>query len=107
MRRFGLIAVTLVAGLTQATISSASAALTHTGSHYYSRTIPKPCFVHPSATYRFSVRAGIPFQFQVAWGGHKPKVTTTQAGPWSYVTVHGPRGCGRVSDIFRVTVVVR
>jgi hypothetical protein len=131
MRRFGLIAVTLVAGLTQATISSATAALTHTGSQYYSRTIPKSCFVHPpkglpnrlalgcncpagefvprapTATYRFSVRAGLPFEFQVAWGGHKPKVTTTQAGPWSYVTVHGPRRCGLVSDIFRVSVVLR
>ena len=131
MRRFGLIAVTLVAGLTQATISSATAALSHTGSHYYSRTIPKPCFVHPpkglpnrlalgcncpagevvqrapTATYRFSVRAGTPFRFEVAWGGHKPKVTTTQAGPWSYVTVHGPRRCAVVSDIFRVSVVPR
>jgi hypothetical protein len=131
MRRFGLIAVTLVAGLTQATTSSAAAALTHVGSHYYSRTIPKPCFVNvpkglpnrlalgcncprgevvpraPTATYRFPIRAGRAFRFEVAWGGHKPKVTTSQSGRWSYVKVHGPRRCAVVTEIFRVSAALR
>ena len=119
MRRFGLIAVTLVAALMQATTSSAAAAvLSHAGSHYYSRTIDDPewrghlanCpageFVAraPKATYRFAIRKGIPFRFAVAWAGHMPKITTGQAGPWSYVTVHGPRRCAVVTQIFRVTV---
>jgi hypothetical protein len=132
MRRFGLIAVTLVAALMQATTSSAAAAaLSHAGSHYYSRTIPKPCFVNvpkgrprqlamgcncpagefvqraPKATYRFAIRKGIPFRFAVAWAGHMPKITTGQAGPWSYVTVHGPRRCAVVTQIFHVTVTTR
>jgi hypothetical protein len=129
MRRFALIAVTLVAALTQATTSAAAAALTHDGAHFYSRTIPKPCFVHPprglphrlalgcncpngefvqrapTATYRFGLVAGTRFQFEVAWGGHKPKITTSQSGPWSYVKVHGPRRCAVVTEIFRVTIV--
>ena len=129
MRRFGLIAVTLVAALTQATTSSAAATLTHVGSHYFSRTTPKPCFVNvpkglpnrlalgcncprgevvphaPAATYRFPLRAGTRFQFQVVWGGaHKPRVTTSQAGRWSYVKVRGPRRCAVVIQIFRVSV---
>jgi hypothetical protein len=131
MRRIGLIAVTLVAALTQATTSSAAAALTHVGSHFYSRTTPKPCFVNvpkglpnrlalgcncprgevvahaPTATYRFSVPAGTRFTFQVVWGGHKPKVSTSQAGPWSYVKVTGPRRCAVVTEIFRVSVARR
>jgi hypothetical protein len=129
-RRFGLIAVMAAAALMQATTSSAAAAeLTHVGSHYYSRTIPKPCFVNvpsgrprqlalgcncpagefvaraPTATYRFAIRKGRAFRFLVAWGGHKPKISTSQAGPWSYVKVRGPRRCAVVTQIFRVTVI--
>jgi hypothetical protein len=129
MRRFGLIAVTVVAALTQATTSSAAATLTHNGSHFYSRTIPKPCFARPmgpkfprriamgcncprgqvvpkgaSATYRFAIPAGRHFTFQVAWGGNlKPRVTTSQAGPWSYIKVHGPRRCAILSQVVSVT----
>lgn len=131
MRRIGLIAVTLVAALTQATTSSAAAALTHVGSHFYSRSAPKPCFVNvpkglpnrlalgcncpsgevvqngPTATYRFRVHAGTAFQYRVTWGGHRPRVTTSQAGRWSYLKVHGPRRCAIVTEIFRVTVIPR
>jgi hypothetical protein len=132
MRRTALIAVIVLAALTTATASSAAAVLTHTGAHVYSRTIPQPCFAHapaghprrlalgcvcpvgevvahrPTATYRFALRVGTPFLFEVAWGGqHKPKVTTSQAGPWSYVKVHGPRRCAIVTQVFRVTVVPR
>jgi hypothetical protein len=132
MRRFGLIAVTVAAAMTQATTSSAAAAVVHTGSQFYSRTIPQPCFAHapkglpkrlamgcncplgefapkaPTATYRFPISAGTPFTFAVAWGGtHKPRVTTSQAGPWSYVKVHGPRRCGVLSQVFTVTATPR
>jgi hypothetical protein len=129
MRRIGLIAVTVVAALTQATTSANAASLTHVGSHVYSRTTPSPCFANvpkglpnrlalgcncpsgevvphaPTATYRFELRAGTRFKFQVVWGGaHKPRVTTSQAGPWSYVKVRGPRRCAVVIQIFRVSV---
>jgi hypothetical protein len=130
MRRFGLIAVTVVvAALTQATTGSAAVMLTHKGSHFFSRTTPKPCFARPmgpkfprrlamgcncprgnvvpkapSATYRFAIPAGTHFTFQVAWGGNrKPRVTTTQAGPWSYIKVHGPRHCAVLSQVVSVT----
>ena len=103
MRRTVLIAAIVLAALIQATTSSAAAVLTHTGAHVYSRTVPKPCFAHPpaghprrlalgcacpagevaprrpTATYRFELRAGRPFLFEVAWGGqHEPRVTTSQ-----------------------------
>jgi hypothetical protein len=133
MRRFALIAVTIAAALFQAQISSAAApTLTRYGSHFYSRTQPAPCFAHPpkglpkrlalgctcprgevaprrpTATYRFGLKAGTPFTFAVTWGGaHKPKVTTHQKGRFSYVTVHGPRRCSVVTEIFRVHVTPR
>jgi hypothetical protein len=129
MRRFGVIAVTVVAALTQATTGSAATALTHTGSHFYSRTTPAPCFARamapkfprrlamgctcprgsavqkaPSATYRFAIPAGRHFTFQVAWGGNlKPRVTTNQAGRWSYIKVRGPRRCAVLSQVVSVT----
>ncbi len=129
MRRFGLIAVTVVAALTQVTTSSAAAVSTHKGSHFYSRTIPQPCFAKamgpqfprrlamgcncprgevvpkaPTATYRFAIPAGTHFTFQVAWGGnHEPHVTTRQAGPWSYIKVRGPRRCAVLSQVVSVT----
>jgi len=129
MRRVGLIAVTVVAALAQATTGSAATMLTHSGSHFYSRTIPKPCFAQsmapkfprriamgcscprghfarkaPSATYRFAIPAGQHFTFQVAWGGnHKPRVTTSQGGPWSYIKVRGPRRCAVLSQVVSVT----
>ena len=129
MRRFGLIAVTVVAALTQATTGSAAVMLKHNGSHFYSRTIPKPCFARPmgpkfprriamgctcprghvvpkapSTTYRFAIPAGTHFTFQVAWGGnHRPRVTTSQGGPWSYIKVRGPRHCAVLSQVVSVT----
>jgi hypothetical protein len=132
MRRFGLIAVTVVAALTQATTGSAATGLTHEGSHFFSRTIPSPCFAHvpkhfpkrlamgcscprgqvapkpPTATYRFPIRAGRQFSFAVAWAGqHKPRVTTSQAGPWSYVKVRGPRRCAALSVVVSVSATPR
>jgi hypothetical protein len=132
MRRFGVIAVTLVAALTQATTGSAATELAHEGSHFYSRTIPSPCFAHvpkhfpkrlamgcscprgqvapkaPTATYRFPISAGRQFSFAVAWAGqHRPRVTTSQAGPWSYVKVRGPRRCASLSVVVSVSVTPR
>ena len=132
MRRFGLIAVTVVAALAQATTGSAATGLTHEGSHFFSRTIASPCFAHvpkhfpkrlamgcscprgqmapkaPSATYRFPIRAGRQFSFAVAWAGQqKPHVTTSQAGPWSYVKVRGPRRCAALSVVVSVTATPR
>src|SRR5437899_739992 len=49
MRRTALIAAIVLAVLSTATTSAAAAVLTHTGSHVYSRTIPKPCFAHAPA----------------------------------------------------------
>jgi hypothetical protein len=127
MRRFGLIAVTVVAALTQATTSSAAPMAAHQGSQFFSRTIPRPCFARvpahfprrlamgctcprgqfaakaPSATYRFPIPAGRHFTFAVAWAGtHKPRVSTNQAGPWSYVRVRGPRRCAVLSVVVSV-----
>ncbi len=132
MRRFGLIAVTVVAALTQATTSSAAAVLTHEGAHFYSRTIPKPCFAHvprgftrrlvmgcscpqgtfapraPSAIYRFPISAGTRFTFAVKWAGtHQPRVSTSQSGPWSYVKVRGPRRCAVLSAVVSVAATPR
>jgi hypothetical protein len=132
MRRFGVIAVTVLAALTQATTGSAATAMSHQGSHFFSRTIRSPCFAHvpkhfpkrlamgcscprgqmapkaPSATYRFPIRAGRQFSFAVKWAGQlKPHVTTSQAGPWSYVKVHGPRRCATLSVVVSVTVTPR
>jgi ABC-type nitrate/sulfonate/bicarbonate transport system substrate-binding protein len=132
MRRFALFAVIFAAALFQAQTSSAAApTLTRYGSHFYSRTQPTPCFAHPpkglpkrlalgcvcprgevvpkapTATYRFALKAGTPFTFAVTWGGHKPKVRTHQKGPYSYVTVIGPRRCAVVGEIFRVHVTPR
>ena len=132
MRRFGLIAVTMVTALTQATTSSAAAVLVHGGSHFYSRTIPKQCFAQvpqgfprrlamgcncprgtfapkaPTATYRFAIPAGTQFTFAVKWAGtHKPRVSTSQAGPWSYVRVRGPRRCGVLSAVVSVAAAAR
>ena len=133
MRRFGLIVVTvMVAALTQATTSSAAPVRVHAGSQFYSRTIPSPCFAHApkhfpkrlamgcscprgqmapkaaTATYRFPVRAGRQFLFAVAWAGqHKPRVTTSQAGPWSYIKVRGPRRCAALSVVVSVSVTPR
>jgi hypothetical protein len=128
MRRFGVIAVTVVAALAQTTTGSAATAMAHQGSHFFSRTIPRACFAHvpkhfprrlamgcgcprgqlapkaPTATYRFPIGAGHHFSFAVAWAGqHKPRVTTNQAGPWSYVKVHGPRRCAVLSVVVSVT----
>lgn len=129
MRRFGVIAVTVVAALTQATTGSAATMATHSGSQFFSRTIPNRCFAHsmgpkfprrlamgcscprgsvvpkaPSAVYRFAIPAGQHFTFEVAWGGnHKPRVTTSQGGRWSYVRVHGPRRCAVLSQVVSVT----
>jgi len=104
---------------------------THIGARFYSRTIPKPCFANrptihpnrlalgcngprgeivrrvPTATYRFRLAVGRPFVFEVMWQSHKPHVTTRQAGPWSYVTVWGPRRCAVLTQILRVTIVPR
>ncbi len=132
MRRFGLIAVTVVAALTQATTSSAAAVLVHDGSHFYSRTIPRQCFAHvpkgfprrlamgcncprgtfapsaPTATYRFAIPAGTRFTFAVTWAGtRKPRVSTSQAGPWSYVQVRGPRRCAVLSAVVSVAATPR
>jgi hypothetical protein len=132
MRRFGVIAVTMVAALTQATTGSAATTMAHQGSHFFSRTIPSPCFAHvpkhfpkrlamgcscprgqlapkaPTATYRFPIHAGRQFSFAVAWAGqHKPRVTTSQAGPWSYVRVRGPRRCATLSVVVSVTATPR
>jgi len=132
MRRFGLIAVTLVAALTQASTSSAAPMRVHEGSHFFSRTIPSPCFARvpkgfprrlamgcscprgqfaakaPTATYRFAIPAGTRFTFAVRWAGTvEPRVSTSQAGPWSYVKVTGPRRCAVVTEIFRVSVARR
>jgi hypothetical protein len=130
MRRSALIAAaTVVAALATATSANAAPVLTHEGAHYYSRTIPKPCFanrptIHPhrlalgcncprgetvqkpaSATYRFHLFVGHPFKFEVAWQTHEPHVTTSQAGPWSYVKISGPRRCGRLTQVISVTIV--
>jgi hypothetical protein len=132
MRRFGVIAVTLVAALMQATTGSAATELSHSGSQFYSRTIPSPCFAHApkhfpkrlamgcrcprgqtapkaaTATYRFPIRAGRQFSFAVAWAGqHRPRVTTSQAGPWSYIKVRGPRRCAALSVVVSVSVTPR
>jgi hypothetical protein len=132
MRRFGLIAVTLVAALTQATTSSAAPTRLHNGSQFFSRTIPSPCFAHvpqgfprrlamgctcrrgtfapkaPTATYRFAIPAGTRFAFAVRWAGtHRPRVTTSQAGPWSYVRVRGPRRCAVLSVVVSVAATPR
>ncbi len=131
MRRFALIAVTMVAALFQAQTSSAAPALSHIGSRFFTRTQPPPCYAHPpkglparlalgcncpagevvptgpTATYRFRLAAGRPFEYMVVWGGHKPRVTTSQSGQWSYVKVHGPRRCAVVGEIFRVSVTPR
>lgn len=132
MRHLALILVTLVATLSQAaTTSAATPPLTHAGSQFFSRTQPPPCFAHPpkgfpkrlalgckgpigkvvskgpTAIYRFRLRAGRSFRYEVVWGGHRPKVTTSQSGRWSFVTVHGPRKCAVVDEIFRVTIVPR
>ena len=133
MRRFGLIAVTvMVAALTQATTSSAAPVRVHAGSHFFSRTIPSPCFARlptgfprrlamgcncprgqfapkaPTATYRFAIPAGTRFTFAVKWAGtHRPRVSTSQAGPWSYVRVRGPRRCAVLSVVVSVSVSPR
>jgi len=132
MRRFGLIAVTLVAALTQASTSSAAPMRVHEGSHFFSRTIPSPCFARvpkgfprrlamgcscprgqfaakaPTATSRFAIPAGTRFTFAVRWAGTvEPRVSTSQAGPWSYVRVRGPRRCGALSVVVSVTVSPR
>jgi hypothetical protein len=129
MRRFALITLTITAALFQVQTGSAAAIrLTHYGSHFHSRTQPSPCFAHvpagfpnrlamgcicprgevapkaPTATYRFALRAGTPFVFAVTWGGHKPKVSTSQKGAYSYVKVRGPRRCMVIGEIFRVHV---
>jgi hypothetical protein len=132
MRRFGVIAVTLVAALMQATTGSAATELSHSGSQFYSRTIPSPCFAHApkhfpkrlamgcscprgqiapkaaTATYRFRISAGRQFSFAVAWSGqHRPRVTTSQAGPWSYIKVRGPRRCATLSVVVSVSATPR
>ena len=130
MRRSALIAAaTLVTALAMATSANAAPVRTHAGAHYYSRTIPKPCFanrpaIHPhrlalgcncplgetvqkssSAVYRFPLVVGHPFRFMVAWQTHEPHITTSQAGPWSYITIRGPRRCGRLTQVISVTIV--
>jgi hypothetical protein len=129
MRRTALIAVVIAAALTQVTTAAAAPALTHPGAKFYFRSVPKGCFAKPpktlphrlmlgcscprgevvargaSATYRFRLRAPLPFVFKVAWNLHKPRVTTSQSGSWSFVTVHGPRRCGVVTQVVRVTIV--
>jgi hypothetical protein len=130
MRRSALIAAaTLVVALATATSASATPVLTHEGADYYSRTIPKSCFVNrptihphrlalgcncprgdtvqkaPTAIYRFHLLVGHPFKFEVAWQTHEPHITTSQAGPWSYVTINGPRRCGRLTQVISVTIV--
>ena len=132
MRRSALIAgVTILAALATATSASATPVWTHTGAHYYSRTIPKSCFANrptihprrlalgcncpvgelaqrtPTATYRFHLIVGHPFTFEVAWQTHRPHISTRQAGPWSYVTIRGPRRCGRLTQVIRVTIIPR
>lgn len=132
MRRSTLIATaTLLVALATATSATATALLSHEGAHYYSRTIPKGCFVNrpavhphrlalgcncprgetvqkaPLAIYRFHLLVGHPFTFEVAWQTHKPHITTRQAGPWSYVTIMGPRRCGRLTQVIRVTIIPR
>jgi hypothetical protein len=132
MRRSALIAaVTLVAALAVAAPAVGAAVLTHAGAHYYSRTIPKGCFANrptihphrlalgcncprgetvqraPSAVYRFRLRVNHPFVYEVAWQTHMPHITTTQAGPWSYVKITGPRRCGTLTQVIRVTIVPR
>jgi len=130
MRRSTLIAAaTVVAALATAVSANAAPLRTHEGAHYYSRTIPKPCFanrpaIHPhrlalgcncplgetvqeasSGVYRFPLVAGHKFTFEVAWQTHEPHITTSQAGPWSYVTIRGPRRCGRLTQVISVTIV--
>ena len=132
MRHLVLIVATMVATLSLAATSpAATRRFTHPGSQVFSRTQPPPCFVHvpkglptrlalgckgpvgkvvrrgPTATYRFRLRAGRSFEYEVVWGGHRPRVTTSQSGRWSFVTVHGPRKCAVVEEIFRVTIVPR
>jgi hypothetical protein len=130
MRRNVLIAAaTLVAALATATSANATPVWSHAGAHYYSRTIPKACFVNrptihptrlalgcncprgetveraPTAVYRFHLLVGHPFTYEVAWQTHEPHITTRQAGPWSYVTITGPRRCGRLTQIISVTIL--
>lgn len=132
MRRSALIAAaTMMVALAMAATANATPVRTHEGAHYYSRTIPKPCFVNrptihphrlalgcncprgetvqkaPLAVYRFHLYAGHAFTFEVAWQTHEPHVTTKQAGPWSYVMIAGPRRCGRLTQIISVTIVPR
>jgi hypothetical protein len=130
MRRSALIAVgALVAALALAAPAIGAGVLTHAGAHYFSRTIPKGCFVNrpaihphrlalgcncprgetvqraPSAVYRFRLVVGHAFTFAVAWQTHRPHLTTSQAGPWSYVRITGPRRCGRLTQVLRVTIM--
>lgn len=130
MRRSAMIAaLTLVTALATATSASAVPLRTHDGAHYFSRTIPRPCFVNrptihprrlalgcscprgkivpkaPTAVYRFPLVAGHPFRFEVAWQTHEPRIATSQAGPWSYVTILWPRRCGRLTQVISVTIV--
>jgi hypothetical protein len=128
MTRFVLIAATVTAALVPATAGAAVTPLTRPGTAFYARSQPNPCHAHavkhhprllalgctcprgnvvkhPSAvTYRFHIKAGRRFEFRVQWRFFKPKVTTSQAGPWSYVRVRGPRKCARTIQVRRVTV---
>jgi hypothetical protein len=131
MRRTALIVAVIMAALTVTTTATAAPALTHPGAQFYFRSVPKGCFAKPpkqlpnrlmlgcscpkgevvargaSATYRFRLSAGRAFTFKVAWNLHEPKISTSQKGLWSFVTVHGPRRCGVVTQVVRVTIVPR
>ena len=85
MRRSALIAAaTLVTALATATSANAAVVRTHEGAHYYSRTIPKPCFANRPAIH----------PHRLALGCNCPLGETVQKPSSAALTVHAPHGTG-------------